>query len=165
MRTTSATTELIRGPADGLTHKDGTVVHEPDGAGAMSTSADDGAVRALVDLRIALDDTIAGLVTAVEQADLMIGKRRSGTPSSAITVSLRSPMIAEILAYALQDLGEVGSRFRHEMAVALRREGLSMRSIGEVLGSAASACRRCYSSGRSNVGRLNCRLSSVPFTA
>jgi hypothetical protein len=134
MRTTTVTTELIGGPADGLTHKDGTVVHEPDGAGVMSTSADDGAVRALVDLRIALDDTIASLVTAVEQADLMIGKRRSGTPWSAITVSLPSPVITEILTNALQDLGEAGSRFRREMAVALRREGLSMTSIGELLG-------------------------------
>jgi hypothetical protein len=100
----------------------------------LSTSTDDGVVRALIDLRIGLTDTIAGLVAAAEQADSMIDKRRRGQAWSEIVVSERSPMITEILTQALEDLGEVGSRYRHEKAVALQREGLSTRSIGELFG-------------------------------
>ncbi|MHA6619204.1 hypothetical protein [Pseudonocardia sp. DLS-67] len=81
-----------------------------------------------------MTDTIAGLLAAVEQADSMIDKRRSGRSWSDITTSAPNPMITEILTHALEDLGEVGSRYRHEKAVALRREGLSTRSIGELFG-------------------------------
>jgi hypothetical protein len=51
MRTTTVTTELTGRPADGSTPEDGIVVHEPDGTGARSV--EEGAVRALVDLRSA----------------------------------------------------------------------------------------------------------------
>jgi hypothetical protein len=100
----------------------------------VSTGTDDGVVRALVELRLGLIDTIAGLTAAVEQADSMIDKRRSGQAWSQIAVSEPSPMISEIVTHALEDLGEVGRRYRHEKAAALRREGLSTRSIGELFG-------------------------------
>jgi hypothetical protein len=71
----------------------------------------------------------------------MIDKRRGGTPWSAITVSLPSPVITEIPTFALQDLGETGGRFHHEMAVALRR--VSRRRVSTL-----------PHSGRGDVGRF-----------
>ncbi|MHA6616647.1 helix-turn-helix domain-containing protein [Pseudonocardia sp. DLS-67] len=104
---------------------------EPPGA---PEAGDDDVVQALVELKATLDDTISGLTAAAERIGPMIEQRISGKPWSGIAVSEQQPVITEIITQALDELGDTGSRFRRAKATALRQEGLSMRTIGELLG-------------------------------
>jgi hypothetical protein len=110
------------------------MTHRPEKIGAAETGADDAVVQALIELRATLEYTIASLTTAAERIGPMVSQRISGKPWSSIAVSEQEPAITEIITQALDELGDIGSRFRREKANALRREGLSMRTIGELLG-------------------------------
>jgi hypothetical protein len=110
------------------------MTRRPEKTGAAGTSSDDAVVHALIELKATLESTIANLTTAAERVGPMIHQRISGKPWSRITVSEQQPAITEIITEALDELGDLGNRFRREKANALRNEGLSMRTIGELLG-------------------------------
>ena len=98
----------------------------------MAKGTDDAAVQALVELRAGLDRTIADLAAAGERADQLIALRRAGTSWHDIVRSEEPPLVIETVTRVLDDLGELGSRFRREEALALQRENVSITRIGEL---------------------------------
>jgi predicted HTH domain antitoxin len=98
----------------------------------MGRERDDAAVQALVDLKAKLQQTISDLSAANERAERLIELRRRGTPWYDIVTSEERPLIIESITRALDDLGELGSRFRREEALALQREKVSITRIGEL---------------------------------
>jgi hypothetical protein len=98
----------------------------------MGMHTDDATVQALVDLRAKLEQTISELGAAAERADRLIELRRQGTSWYDIVTSEERPLVVETISRALDDLGELGSRFRREEALALQREKVSMTRIGEL---------------------------------
>jgi hypothetical protein len=95
-------------------------------------NVDDGAVRALLALRAGLERTIGELSGAAERADQLIDLRRRGHSWFGIVSTEQAPLIVETLTRALEDLGELGSRFRREEALALQREGVTITRIGRL---------------------------------
>jgi hypothetical protein len=93
---------------------------------------DDGAVRALLALRAGLERTIGELSGASVRADQLIDLRRRGHSWVGIVSTEQAPLIVETLTSALEDLGELGSRFRREEALALQREGVNITRIGRL---------------------------------
>lgn len=110
------------------------MTHRPEKIGAAETGTDEPVVQALIELKATLENTIANLTTAAERVGPMINQRISGKPWSWITMSEQQPAITEIITQTLDELGDFGNRFRREKANALRHEGLSMSTIGELLG-------------------------------
>jgi transposase len=98
----------------------------------MATRTDDAAVQALVDLKAGLERTISDLAAAGERADQLIALRRGGTPWHDIVTSEEPPLVIETVTQVLDELGELGSRFRREEALALQRENISITRIGEL---------------------------------
>jgi hypothetical protein len=95
---------------------------------------DDEAVHALRDLVDQLERTVAELRSAAERADQLVEQRAAGRSWYEIVSAEQRPLIVETITRALDDLGEVGSRFRREEALALRREQLSITRISELFG-------------------------------
>ena len=98
----------------------------------MGHDVDDGAVRALLALRAGLERTIGELSGAAERADQLIDLRRRGHSWFGIVSTEQAPLIVETLTRALEDLGELGSRFRREEALALHGEGVNITRIGRL---------------------------------
>ncbi len=98
----------------------------------MGRDSDDAAVRALVDLRAKLHQTISDLGAAADRAERLIELRRHGMPWYDIVTSEERPLVVETITRALDDLGELGSRFRREEALALQREDVSITRIAEM---------------------------------
>jgi hypothetical protein len=92
------------------------------------------AMEALTDLRRQLDETVAQLLAAGERLDELHALRTSGASWREIVADERRPLVVERITAALHDLGEVGGRFRREEALALQREGVSIKQIGELFG-------------------------------
>jgi hypothetical protein len=102
-----------------------------DGA-RMATGTDDAAVRALLELRAGLERTISELTAAAERADQLIELRRRGLTWYDIVSSEEPPLVIEAISHVLDELGELGSRFRREEALALQREEVSITRISEL---------------------------------
>ena len=98
----------------------------------MGRDSDDGAIQALVDLKAGLERTIAELGEAAKRADQLIELRRGGRPWHDIVTSEERPLVIETITRVLDELGELGSRFRREEALALQRENVSITRIGEM---------------------------------
>jgi DNA-directed RNA polymerase sigma subunit (sigma70/sigma32) len=98
----------------------------------MGKDTDDPAVQALVELKAGLARTIEGLTAAGERADRLIELRRDGTSWHDIVTSEERPLVVETITRVLEELGELGSRFRREEALALQRENVSITRIGEL---------------------------------
>jgi hypothetical protein len=98
----------------------------------MEREADDAAVRALLELRRALDRTVADLGAAAERADDLIAQRRRGRSWFQIVSSEKPPLVIETVTGVLDELGDLGSRFRREEALALQREDISITRIAEL---------------------------------
>lgn len=58
----------------------------------------------------------------------------AGAPWSEIVAKQDRPLVVEMITSVLTQLGETGSRFRREQALALRREDLSITRISELFG-------------------------------
>lgn len=98
----------------------------------MTKGTDDAVVQALVELKAGVERTIAELAAAGERADLLIQQRRSGRSWYDIVTSEEPPLVVETITRVLDELGELGSRFRREEALALQRENVSITRIGEL---------------------------------
>ena len=96
----------------------------------MGKDTDDGAIQALVELRAGLDHTIAELGRAAARADQLIELRRGGSSWYDIVTSEEPPLVIETITRVLDELGELGSRFRREEARARQRENRSQTKIG-----------------------------------
>jgi hypothetical protein len=96
----------------------------------MHQESDDAAVRALVELRTALERTTADLAAAAERADELIQLRRSGWSWYDIVSAEERPLVIETITRVLEELGELGSQFRREEALALQREQVNITRIG-----------------------------------
>lgn len=100
----------------------------------MNDVSNDAALRALEDLGRQLERTIADLRAAAERVEQLTALRKAGLTWSEIVAQEERPLIVETITRALDDLGAVGGRFRREEALALQRENLSTRRIGELFG-------------------------------
>jgi hypothetical protein len=98
----------------------------------MARDTGDPAVHALVELRAGLERTVADLNAAAARADELIERRAGGATWLDIVSKEEPPLVIETITRALDDLGELGSRFRREEALALQREDVSITRIGEL---------------------------------
>jgi hypothetical protein len=98
----------------------------------MGRDTDDPTVLALVELRAGLERTIATLGAAAARADELIERRTAGASWYDIVSAEEPPLVIETISRVLDDLGELGSRFRREEALALQREDVSITRIGEL---------------------------------
>jgi transposase len=98
----------------------------------MGRDSDDPAVQALVELRAGLERTITALRTASTRAEELIERRTAGASWYEIVSTEEPPLVIETITRVLDDLGELGSRFRREEALALQREDVSITRIGEL---------------------------------
>jgi transposase len=98
----------------------------------MGSDTGDPAVQALVELKAGLERTIADLGAAAARADELIERRTSGTTWLDIVSKEEPPLVIETITRVLDELGELGSRFRREEALALQRENVSITKIGEL---------------------------------
>ena len=96
------------------------------------TGDTDEAVKALAELRAGLERTITALGAASVRAEELIERRRGGASWYEIVSTEERPLVIETITQALEDLGELGSRFRREEALALQREDVSITKIGEL---------------------------------
>jgi transposase len=108
------------------------VVDRAERSVRMGRDTDDFAVQALVELRAGLERTIADLGAAAARADELIEGRRGGASWLDIVSTEEPPLVIETITRVLDDLGELGSRFRREEALALQREDVSITRIGEL---------------------------------
>jgi transposase len=108
------------------------VVDRAERSVRMGRDTDDFAVQALVELRAGLERTIADLGAAAARADELIERRRGGASWLDIVSTEEPPLVIETITRVLDDLGELGSRFRREEALALQREDVSITRIGEL---------------------------------
>lgn len=100
----------------------------------MGLDTGDPAVQALVELRAGLERTAADLTAAAARADELIERRAAGTSWFDIITKEERHLVIETITRALDDLGELGSRFRREEALALHREDVSITRISELFG-------------------------------
>jgi transposase len=98
----------------------------------MGRDTDDPAVQALVELKGGLERTIADLGAAAARADELIERRTAGASWLDIVSTEEPPLVIETITRVLDELGELGSRFRREEALALQRENISITKIGEL---------------------------------
>jgi signal transduction histidine kinase len=98
----------------------------------MGRDTGDSAVQALVELRAGLERTIADLTAAAARADELIERRKAGASWLDIVTKEERPLVIETITRVLDDLGELGSRFRREEALALQRENVSITRISEL---------------------------------
>lgn len=98
----------------------------------MGRDNDDPAIHALVELRAGLERTITALEAASARAEELIERRTAGASWYDIVSTEEPPLVIETITQVLDDLGELGSRFRREEALALQREDVSITKIGEL---------------------------------
>jgi transposase len=98
----------------------------------MTGDTDDDAVRALRELKAGLERTITALGAASSRADELIERRERGVSWYEIVSTEEPPLVIETITKVLDDLGDLGSRFRREEALALQREHISITKIGEL---------------------------------
>jgi transposase len=93
---------------------------------------DDQAIQALLELRAGLLRMTGDLALAAERADKLIELRRGGHSWHDIVSTEEPPLVIETVTRVLDDLGDLGGRFRREEALALQREKISITRIGEL---------------------------------
>jgi transposase len=98
----------------------------------MGSDSGDPAVQALVELKAGLERTVADLRSAAARADELIERRAGGVSWLDIVSKEEPPLVIETITRVLDELGELGSRFRREEALALQREDVSITKIGEL---------------------------------
>ncbi len=98
----------------------------------MGEDTNDPAVQALVELRAGLHRTIGALSAAAARADELIEHRAAGSSWYDIVSTEEPPLVIETITRVLDDLGDLGSRFRREEALALQHEDVSITRIGEL---------------------------------
>ena len=100
----------------------------------MTVPSDDSALRALDDLSAQVERSIRDLHGVQDRLDTLRKWRTAGTPWTDIVAKENRPLVVKMIASVLDDLGETGSRFRREEALALRRENVSITRISELFG-------------------------------
>ena len=100
----------------------------------MIDQPDDSTLRALDALHVQVDQTIFDLQGVKERLELLAELRAAGISWSEIVANEDRPLVVETIADVLVKLGDTGSRFRREEALALRREDVSITRIGELFG-------------------------------
>jgi hypothetical protein len=100
----------------------------------VNDQTDDGALHALDELRDQLDQTIRDLLAAKERLEQLARLRALGVSWSEIVSNEERPLVVETIATVLVELGETGSRFRREEALALQSEKMSITRIGQLFG-------------------------------
>jgi hypothetical protein len=100
----------------------------------VTEHADDSALRALDELRLQVDNTICDLHGVKDRLEQLMSAHAAGAPWSEIVAKQDRPLVVEMITSVLTQLGETGSRFRREQALALRREDLSITRISELFG-------------------------------
>jgi hypothetical protein len=98
------------------------------------SAVDDPAVRALGELSTQIRRSIAQLEAAEERLAHLAELRAAGRSWFDIVSNEDRPLVVETITRVLEDLGETGSRFRREEALALQRENISTYRIGELFG-------------------------------
>lgn len=98
------------------------------------TNRDDDAIQALLALRAALERATGELTAAAERADELVRLRRGGRTWYEIVSAEEPPLVLETITRVLDELGELGSRFRREEALALHREDINITRIGQLFG-------------------------------
>ena len=100
----------------------------------MTDHPDDSALRALEELRLQVDNTIRDLHGVKERLEQLTNAHAAGSPWSEIVANQDRPLVVETITSVLSQLGETGSLFRREQALALRREDVSITRISELFG-------------------------------
>jgi hypothetical protein len=95
---------------------------------------DDPAIRAPAELRAQIRRSVHALEAADERLEQLIELRAAGRSWFEIVSNERRPLVVETITRVLEDLGEVGSYFRREEALALQRENVSNNRIGQLFG-------------------------------
>ena len=65
---------------------------------------------------------------------MLLNAHAAGIPWAEIVENEERPLVVELIATVLLDLGETGSRFRREEALALQRENVSITRISQLFG-------------------------------
>ena len=99
-----------------------------------ATGAGDPAVRALEELSAQIRRTICQLQAADARLGHLAELRAEGQSWFEIVSNEDRPLVVETVTRVLEDLGEVGSRFRREEALALHRERVSTYRISKLFG-------------------------------
>jgi hypothetical protein len=94
----------------------------------------DPAVRALDELSAQIRQSIVQLQAADERLGHLAELRAAGQSWLDIVSNENRPLVVETITRVLEELGEVGSRFRREEALALQRENVSTYRIGQLFG-------------------------------
>jgi PAS domain S-box-containing protein len=76
----------------------------------------------------------AHLDEALERADLVASRRRSGATYAEILEQRDGPLVIELMTVVLSALSDTGSRLRRAEAQAVYAEGLSMEKIARLFG-------------------------------
>jgi hypothetical protein len=105
----------------------------PSGAG-HANAAGDPAVRALDELSAQIRQSIVQLQAADERLGHLAEQRAAGQTWFDIVSNEERPLVVETITRVLEELGEIGSRFRREEALALQRENVSTYRIGQLFG-------------------------------
>jgi hypothetical protein len=101
---------------------------------SLVPGAGDPAVRALEELSAQIRESIRQLQAADERLGHLAELRAAGESWFDIVSNEERPLVVETVTRVLDDLGEIGSRFRREEALALQRENVSTYRIGELFG-------------------------------
>lgn len=109
--------------------EDSTVTAERDFHGP-----EDAAARALEALLSELDHCIEELSRARKRAEILLRERRSGRPWLEVVTGEDRPLVVERITTVLSALATAGHAWRHEQAVALRREDVSINRIAALFG-------------------------------
>ena len=98
------------------------------------SDAGDPAVRALGELSAQIRRSIVELQAADERLTHLAELRADGQSWLDIVSNESRPLVVETITHVLENLGETGSRFRREEALALQRENVSTYRIGRLFG-------------------------------
>jgi hypothetical protein len=101
---------------------------------APAPGPDDPAVQALGELSTQIRQSIAQLQAADDRLAHLAELRATGRSWLDIVSNEDRPLVVETITRVLEELGETGSRFRREEALALKRENVSTYRIGELFG-------------------------------
>jgi hypothetical protein len=94
----------------------------------------DPAEQALDELRAQIRQSIVQLQAADERLGHLAELRDEGRSWFEIVSNEDRPLVVETITRVLEELGEIGSRFRREEALALQRENVSTYRIGQLFG-------------------------------
>lgn len=81
-----------------------------------------------------LDHCVEELRRARIRAEVLLRERRSGRPWPEVVTGEDRPLIVERISTVLAALATAGHAWRHEQAVALQRDGVSINRIAALFG-------------------------------